>query len=60
MAWAQYGTLTLVASTLTDADCESDTTQKGKNLLPRTARLSRFILFMYFIQLQLVRLLALT
>ena len=46
MAWAQYGTLTLVVSTLTDADCESDAKQKGKNLLKRTDGLSRFILFM--------------
>jgi len=46
MTWAQYGTLTLVVSTLTDADCESDATQKGKNLLKRAVRLSRFILFM--------------
>jgi hypothetical protein len=46
MGGAQYGTLTLVVSTLTDADCESDATQKGKNLLTRTGRLSPFILFM--------------
>ena len=39
----QYRTLTLIPS-LTDADCESDSTQEGKNLQPCTYSLPCFVL----------------